>query len=62
MGDNGSLVTHKGKSYIAKAFDVSCVDTTGAGDAYNAGFLHGYVNGEDIERMALKVIILHHAV
>jgi ribokinase len=54
MGDNGSCVTHKGKSYIANAFDVSCVDTTGAGDAYNAGFLHGYVNGEDIERMALK--------
>ena len=42
MGDKGSYVTHNGKSYIANAFDVPCVDTTGAGDAFNAGFLHGY--------------------
>jgi ribokinase len=54
MGDEGSYVTHKGKSHIANAFDVPCVDTTGAGDAFNAGFLHGYVNGEDIKKMALK--------
>jgi ribokinase len=54
MGDKGSYVTHKGKSHIANAFDVPCVDTTGAGDAFNAGFLHGYVNGEDIKKMALK--------
>ncbi len=54
MGDNGSYVTHNGKSHIANAFDVPCVDTTGAGDAFNAGFLHGYINGENIKKMALK--------
>jgi ribokinase len=54
MGDKGSYVTHNGKSHVADAFDVECVDTTGAGDAFNAGFLHGYINGEDIKKMALK--------
>jgi ribokinase len=54
MGDNGSYVTHNGKSSIVNAFDVPCVDTTGAGDAYNAGFLHGYINDDDIKKMALK--------
>ncbi len=54
MGDKGSYVTYKGKTYIADAFDVPCVDTTGAGDAFNAGFLHGYLGGDDIKKMALK--------
>ena len=54
MGNNGSYVTHNGKSHMANAFDVPCVDTTGAGDAFNAGFLHGYINGENIKKMALK--------
>ena len=39
---------------LHKAFKVSCVDTTGAGDAFNAGFIKGYINGENIESCALK--------
>ena len=54
IGEKGSYVIHKGKSHVANAFNVPCVDTTGAGDAFNAGFLHGYVQGEDIKKMALK--------
>jgi ribokinase len=54
MGNNGSYVTYNGKSYVTKAFDVSCVDTTGAGDAFNAGFLQGYVMKDNIKTMALK--------
>jgi ribokinase len=54
MGDKGSYVTKNGKSHMANAFNVPCVDTTGAGDAFNAGFLHGYLNGENIKKMALK--------
>ena len=54
MGETGSYVIHKGKSHTANAFDVPCVDTTGAGDAFNAGFLHGYIHGEEIKKMALK--------
>ncbi len=54
MGDKGSYVTNNGESHFTKAFDVSCVDTTGAGDAFNAGFLHGYIKGEDILKSSIK--------
>jgi ribokinase len=54
MGDNGSCVTHNGESQFIKSFDVHCIDTTGAGDAFNAGFLHGYIKGENIKTMAIK--------
>ncbi len=54
IGDKGSLVTQNEKSQLINAFDVTCVDTTGAGDAFNSGFLHGYLKGEDIKTMALK--------
>lgn len=54
IGDKGSLVTQNEKSQLINAFDVTCVDTTGAGDAFNSGFLHGYLKGDDIKTMALK--------
>ncbi|HSQ02115.1 MAG TPA: carbohydrate kinase family protein [Methanobacterium sp.] len=54
MGSEGSYVTSKCESHFTDAFDVLCVDTTGAGDAFNAGFLHGYVQGENIKTSALK--------
>ena len=54
MGDKGSYVKYNGVSHLTEAFDVSCVDTTGAGDAFNAGFLHGYVKDDDIKNMAIK--------
>jgi ribokinase len=54
MGSKGSYVSFNGESQFTNAFNVPCVDTTGAGDAFNAGFLHGYVNGDDIEKSAVK--------
>jgi ribokinase len=54
MGSKGSYVSFNGESQFTNAFNVPCVDTTGAGDAFNAGFLHGYVNGDDIGKSAVK--------
>lgn len=44
-GAKGSLIFHQGEKYMADAIDVICLDTTGAGDLYAAGYLYGYVNG-----------------
>ena len=42
------------KSHISgKAFQVKCKDTTGAGDAFNAGFLYGFLNGKNLYNSCL---------
>lgn len=46
-GAEGALVIHKGRRYTAPAVNVDVVDAVGAGDSFNAGFLHAYVNGGD---------------
>ena len=40
-GDKGCYVTNSKESHSVEAFQVKCKDTTGAGDAFNAGFLYG---------------------
>ncbi|WP_414468725.1 carbohydrate kinase family protein [Methanobacterium sp. ACI-7] len=49
-GDKGSYVTDGNESYHIKPFEVNCIDTTGAGDAFNAGFLYGLLKNKDIEQ------------
>lgn len=55
-GKNGALVCRDGIFLSAKAYDVpgGCKDTTGAGDAFHAGFLYGLLTGEEIET-SLKI-------
>jgi sugar/nucleoside kinase (ribokinase family) len=45
IGSKGSLIYHKGQYQAADAIQVNCVDTTGAGDLYAAGYLYGYIRG-----------------
>ena len=48
LGNKGSLATD-GKYILEKeSFPVDIVDTTGAGDAFNAGFLFGFLNSYSI--------------
>jgi sugar/nucleoside kinase (ribokinase family) len=51
LGVRGALVYHEGKFIESPAFPVpgGCRDTTGAGDAFHAGFLYGLLQGETIE-------------
>jgi ribokinase len=49
LGADGSLAVRDGRMVRAKSIRVRAVDATGAGDAYNGGFLHGYLAGWPLE-------------
>ena len=44
----GSVILHEGQQTHVVAPPVDVVDTTGAGDAYAAGFLTGYTAGQSL--------------
>ncbi|MDQ3918673.1 MAG: carbohydrate kinase family protein [Acidobacteriota bacterium] len=51
LGGRGAVVYHEGVFIESPAFAVpgGCRDTTGAGDAFHTGFIHGLLGGELIE-------------
>lgn len=51
LGERGAVVFHEGRFVETPAFNVpgGCRDTTGAGDAFHAGFLYGLLQGEEVE-------------
>ena len=49
----GSFIKKDDEEYNIGIFKVDTVDTTGAGDAYNAGFLFGYINGYSLEESGI---------
>lgn len=52
MGGEGSLVARGDEVVRVGVHKVNAVDTTGAGDAYAAGFLYGLVNGWNLQDSA----------
>ncbi len=48
LGSKGCYVTDGKESHLVKAFKVKVVDTTGAGDAFCAGFLYGLISGKSL--------------
>ncbi len=49
LGERGCYITDGKTELEIPALNVDVVDTTGAGDAFNAGFLYGYLKGKDLE-------------
>lgn len=45
MSEQGSSIGYNGEIRNIPAFNTEIIDSTGAGDAYNGGFLHGIVSG-----------------
>jgi ribokinase len=48
LGGDGCYVTDGHERHLIKPFKVKTVDTTGAGDAFCAGFLYGLVNEKSL--------------
>ena len=48
LGSRGCYVTDGSQSLHIQAFRVKTVDTTGAGDAFDAGFLYGLLNNKNL--------------
>lgn len=49
LGSKGSVAIKDGVLTRRSAYPVEAVDTTGAGDSFNAGYLFGYLSGMDVE-------------
>jgi sulfofructose kinase len=51
MGIGGALLYFEDRFLESPAYEVpgGCRDTTGAGDAFHAGFIYGLLTGEDVE-------------
>lgn len=49
LGNDGCVAMREGELIRMKSIRVRTVDATGAGDAFNGGFLHGYVAGWPLE-------------
>ncbi len=52
LGEKGSFIATKHERHSVRARNVKVVDTTGAGDAYAAGFLYGIINKFPIKKCA----------
>jgi 2-dehydro-3-deoxygluconokinase len=58
MGKNGCVIGYNGEISAFPAKEVEAVDSTGAGDAFNGGFLHGLACGyTPFESAKLAVIV-----
>jgi sugar/nucleoside kinase (ribokinase family) len=50
LGAKGSVAYQNGEFVTADGFKVVTIDTTGAGDSFAAGFVHAYLDGEDLRK------------
>jgi ribokinase len=49
LGKKGAMACRSGQFYKANSYKVTAVDTTGAGDSFNAGFIYGFLKDKDMQ-------------
>lgn len=49
-GAKGSWIQHGNQKVFVPALKVNCIDTTGAGDLYAAGFIYGLINNLPLDK------------
>lgn len=48
LGAQGGVVRQNGRQYRSPALEIDVVDTVGAGDSFDAGFIYAFLNGKDL--------------
>lgn len=49
LGAEGAIARQGDEQWFSRALELEVVDSVGAGDSFNAGFLHQYLRGSDLE-------------
>ncbi len=49
LGSRGAVAIRHGQVALAQGFRIETIDTTGAGDSFAAGFIHGFLEGENLD-------------
>ncbi|PYQ24174.1 MAG: carbohydrate kinase, partial [Acidobacteria bacterium] len=49
LGREGAATLEGGRVFRVRAFPIEALDTTGAGDSFNAGFLHAWLAGAPVQ-------------
>jgi ribokinase len=57
LGPRGAVTLRQNRFYKVTPPDVEVVDTTGAGDAFDAGFIDAWLSGADIEEQLRRACI-----
>jgi len=50
LGRKGAMAQHGLERFVSPSLEVVAVDTVGAGDSFDAGFLHEYVRGAELTK------------
>ena len=50
LGKDGALGMSKSQRVLVKSIPVNVMDTVGAGDSFDAGFIYGYLNNWELEK------------